>query len=334
MKFDVVVGNPPYQESDGGAGASAKPLYNLFTEFAIKKLNSEQVCLITPSKWFAGGKGLDGFRDFMLNDSHLKVLSDFINSKDVFAGVSIGGGVNFFLHDNTYVGDCEIINHYDNITDSSMRPLNEFPVFVRYNRGVSILHKVLGTSDKFVSEYVTARNPFGFSSKYRGQPEYFDGSVKLLTSAGDQYVDKSEVKSGTDLVDKYKVVISKVTAEHAGEPDKNGLFKIISSNRIMSPNSVCTDSYLVIFHSKNAIEATSYLKYLKTKFYRTLLMLSVSSITLSADKFKFIPQQDFTAASTINWSRSISDINQQLYVKYGLNEDEIQFIEDKIKEMS
>jgi len=334
MKFDVVVGNPPYQESDGGGGASAKPVYNIFAEFAIKKIKSEQVCLITPSKWFAGGKGLDSFRDFMLNDSHLKVLSDFVNSKDVFTGVSIGGGVNFFVHDNSYNGDCKVINHYDDVVDCVKRPLNEFPVFVRYNRGVSILHKVLLIADKFVSEDVTARNPFGFSSKDRGKINYYKDAVTLLTSAGNRYVDRAAVSSGQTMVDDYKVVISKVTAEHAGEPDKNGFFKIISSNRILSPNSACTDSYLVIFHSNDEIRAKNYLKYMRTKFYRALLMLSVSSINLSAEKFKFIPEQDLTLNSDIDWTKSVSEINDQLNKKYGLTPDEIVFVETKIKDMA
>lgn len=333
MKFDVVVGNPPYQESDGGSKASAKPIYNIFAEFSMTKLNSEQVCLITPSKWFAGGKGLDGFRDFMLNNSHIKVVSDFVNSKTVFSGVSIGGGVNYFLYDRTYEGDCEVINHYDNVVDSVKRPLNEFPVFVRYNRGVSMLHKILSIADNFVSEDVAARNPFGFSSNQRGENKDYEGAVTLLTSVGAQYVDRSSITSGKDMVDDYKVVISKVTAEHAGEPDKSGFFKIVSSNRIMLPNSVCTDSYLVVFHSKEESEAINYLKYLRTKFYRVLLMFSVSSINLSVDKFKFVPAQDFTSDSDIDWSASAPDIDRQLYVKYGLSSDEIAFIENKIKEM-
>lgn len=333
MKFDVVVGNPPYQEKDGGSKASAKPIYNLFTEFAIEKLNSDTVCLITPSKWFAGGKGLDSYRDYMLNNNHIKVLSDYVNSKDVFNGVSIGGGVSYFIYDRNFTGDCEVINYYDKVERTMTRPLNEFSVFVRYNDAVSLLHKVNKDSKDFVSGFVRPRNPFGFASNQRGKAESFSDSVLMLTSAGVTYVEEDKIISGQDIVDKYKVVISKVTSEHAGEPDKNGFFKVISSNRVMPPGTICTDSYLVVFSSDDEIEANNYLLYLKTKFYRTLLMLAVSSINLSTDKFQFIPMQNFSKKSNINWSLSIPEIDRQLYEKYGLEQNEINFIESKIKAM-
>lgn len=331
MNFDVVIGNPPYQESDGGSNASARPVYNLFVEFAINQLKSQKVCLITPSKWFAGGKGLDDFRQFMINNRHLKVLSDYVNSKELFSGVSIGGGVSYFLYDREYEGDCKVINHYDGVVDTSQRPLNEFPVFVRYNRAVSLLHKVLDKSSKSVSGFVSPRNPFGLSSNQRGKDKKFDDSVLLLTSAGEFYIEKSKVNVGVNMLDEYKVVISKVTSEHAGEPDKGGFFKIISSNRIMPPNSVCTDSYLVLFSTKSKVQASNYFKYMKTKFYRALLMLSVTSINLSAKKFQFIPQQNFKNDVQIDWSASIPEIDRQLYKKYGLSASEIEFVEKKIK---
>lgn len=333
MKFDIVVGNPPYQETDGGSKASAKPVYNLFSEMAMKKMAAEKVCLITPSKWFAGGKGLDSFRNFMLNNGHIQVLSDYTNSKDVFSGVSIGGGVSYFVYNRNFTGDCTVINNYNGNSTSMERPLNEYSVFVRYNDAVSLLHKIIKKDSSFVSKFVSSRNPFGLPSNFRGSRSTYRGSILLLTSAGNNYIDRKSVTSGLDKIDEYKVVVSKVTSEHAGEPDKGGKFKIISSNRVMGPNSVCTDSYLVIFNSKNEEEAYNYLLYLKTKFYRCLLMLSVSSINLSSNKFKFIPNQDFSFSSDINWKKPISEIDKQLYEKYEFEEREIRFVENIIKEM-
>lgn len=333
MKFDVIVGNPPYHESDGGANASARPVYQLFSQLAIEKLNATKVSLITPSKWFAGGKGLNDYRSFMLNNSHIQTLSDYVNSKDVFSGVSIGGGVSFFLYNRNFDGDCNVINHYNGVEKSMIRSLSEYPVFVRYNDAVSLLHKVTSKSVDFISSYVRPRNPFGLSSKQRGESKEFSDSVLLLTSVGEYYVDRKFIKIGTDMIDQYKVVISKVTAEHAGEPDKSGFFKIVSSNRVMAPKSVCTDSYLVVYKSESKTEAENYLLYLKSKFYRTLLMLSVTSINLSIDKFQFIPNQDFTSKSDIDWAKSVIEIDQQLYKKYGLSKSEISFIEEKVKPM-
>ena len=127
--------------------------------------------------------------------------------------------------------------------------------------------------------------------------------------------------------------MSKVTAEHAGEPDKKGQFKIISRTENIGPNVVCRDSYLIVGSSESKLVVENEYKYIQTRFLRFLLMLSVSSINLSSEKFQFIPLQDFTSTSDINWSRSISEIDTQLYAKYGLSEDEISFIESMIKPM-
>jgi site-specific DNA-methyltransferase (adenine-specific) len=147
MKFDVIIGNPPYQLSDGGNGVSASPIYQRFIEQAIK-LKPRYLSMIVPSRYFAGGKGLDAFREKMLADRHIIKMVDFINAKDCFPQNSISGGVNYFLWDRDHEGDCEFTTVLGDKRDTQMRKLNEFSTFVRYNSAVEIIHKVQGKDFK------------------------------------------------------------------------------------------------------------------------------------------------------------------------------------------
>lgn len=327
MKFNAIVGNPPYQIMDGGAGVSAKPVYNLFVEIA-KQIEPNYISMIMPSRWFAGGKGLDSFREGMLSDSRLSHIFDYINAKDCFPTASIGGGVNYVLWDSEYKNDCCITTIQGNSRNTETRPLNQFSVFIRYNAAIHIVKKC-NSEDNFAS-IVNTRNPFGLSSNVRGEKS---GELRLISSAGTSWLPKSAVPSSNQLLAKYKILMSKVTAEHAGEPDKNGQFKIVSRTEIIGPNDVCTDSYLIIGASKNKSIVENEYKYLQTRFTRFLLMLSVSSINLSPEKFQFIPLQDFTEISDIKWNKSVAEIDKQLYAKYKLTDNEISFIESMIKPM-
>ena len=327
MKINAIVGNPPYQIMDGGAGVSAKPVYNLFIEIA-KQIAPNYISMIMPSRWFAGGKGLDSFRESMLSDKRISHIFDYVNAKDCFPTASIGGGVNYILWDVNYKGNCSITTIQGTQRDMEQRPLDQFSVFIRYNSAIHIVHKCL--SDNSFASIVNSRNPFGLSSNIRGEKT---GEIRLITSAGISWLPKSAIDSTNHLLSKYKILMSKVTAEHAGEPDKKGQFKIISRTEIIGPNDVCTDSYLIVGASESKLVVENEYKYIQTRFLRFLLMLSVSSINLSSEKFQFIPLQDFTSNSDINWSRSISEIDTQLYAKYGLSEDEISFIESMIKPM-
>lgn len=327
MKINAIVGNPPYQIMDGGAGVSAKPVYNLFVEIA-KQIAPNYISMIMPSRWFAGGKGLDSFRESMLSDKRISHIFDYVNAKDCFPTASIGGGVNYILWDVNYKGNCSITTIQGTQRDMEQRPLNQFSVFIRYNSAIHIVHKC--QSDNSFASIVNSRNPFGLSSNIRGEKT---GEIRLITSAGTSWLSKSVIAPTNQLLSKYKILMSKVTAEHAGEPDKKGQFKIISRTEIIGPNDVCTDSYLIVGASESKLVVENEYKYIQTRFFRFLLMLSVSSINLSSEKFQFIPLQDFTSNSDINWSRSISEIDTQLYVKYGLSEDEISFIESMIKPM-
>ena len=327
MKFTAIVGNPPYQVMDGGAGVSAKPVYNLFVEIA-KQIKPNYISMIMPSRWFAGGKGLDSFRESMLADKRLSHIFDFINAKDCFPTASIGGGVNYILWDAKHCGDCSITTIQGNVHDKETRPLNQFSVFIRYNAAIHIVNKC--KSDKNFDSIVNTRNPFGLSSNVRGEKS---GELRLISSAGISWLSKSAVSSSNPLLSKYKILMSKVTAEHAGEPDRNGQFKIVSRTEIIGPNDVCTDSYLIIGESECKSVVENEYKYIQTRFARFLLMLAVSSINLSSDKFQFVPLQNFTENSDIDWSKPIPDIDKQLYKKYNLTEEEIAFIEKMIKPM-
>ena len=321
MKFDVIIGNPPYQLSDGGNGSSAMPIYNQFVEQA-KKLNPRYLSMIIPSRWFAGGKGLDDFRKAMLEDSRIVKMVDYVNAKDCFQGISLGGGVCYFLWDRDHPGKCEFTNIHDGKASVQMRDMNEFPVFVRYNEAISIIHKVLAKKESLVSEIVGSRNPFGFPSSARGSDNANLG-IRIHSSAGTGYVSRTDVKLGLSDIDKFKVMISKVTSEHAGEPDKSGMFKVISRAEVLPPQAVCTDSYLIAFSDNDGDRVQHFYDYLCTKFFRFLLLQAVSSINLSKDKFCFIPMQDM--------SKSWSDT--ELYKKYSLTAEEIEFIEAMMKPM-
>ena len=321
MKFDVIISNPPYQLSDGGNGSSAMPIYNMFVEQA-KKLNPKYITMITPSRWFAGGKGLDVYRKAMLSDNRIEKMTDFVNAKDCFPGISIGGGVNYFLWNREYHGTCEYTNIHDGHKSTQIRNMNEFPVFVRYNEALSIIHKVLRKNENVMSNIIGSRNPFGFPSSARGKDEPKLG-IRLFSSVGIGYVSINDIKIGNDIVNKYKVMISKVTGEHAGEPDKSGMFRVLSRTEILNPKDICTDSYLIAYSCDSEYEAKNFYSYLCTKFLRFLLLQAVSSINLSKDKFCFIPIQDFSKPWT----------DEELYKKYSITNDEILFIESMIKPM-
>ena len=335
MKFDAIVGNPPYQEETGGAGRQAKPIYNYFVEQA-KNLNATYVSMITPSRWFSGGMGLDNFRDNMINDNKLMKITDFTNAKDCFPQISIGGGVNYFLWNSKYNGDCIVENIHDGKKSIAKRPTNEFRYFVRYNEAVSILHKVLSAPNnefETIANIISPLMPFGLPTNYRGRSKRSnEDNLSLYASTGITYIKEKEIIKGNEYINKYKVMMSKMASEHAGEPDKNGMFGIFTkSMRVLSPKEVCTHSYFLIGKSDKKEECENILKYLKTKFVRFIVMITLSAVNLSKLVFENVPIQDFESNNDIDWNKSISEIDKQLYSKYKLTKDEIEFIEEKIK---
>lgn len=320
MKFDVIVGNPPYQLKDGGSGASAKPIYNKFVE-AAKKLKPRFITMIIPSRWFAGGKGLNDFRDDMLKDTRIRYLNDYINAKECFPTVSLGGGVNYFLWDRDYSGECEVINTKDGKQTSTKRKLNEHPIFIRSNIGVGIINKVKSSSFESVEEYIKPRNVFGFVTKDRGSQSKANKPVQLHSSQGIGYVNQLDVLRGKEFVDKYKIMISSRTSEHAGEPDKSGQYRVLSTSKILPPKHVCTDSYLMVGPFDDEKQTEGFLNYMHTKFFRYVLSQAVTGIQFSKDKFRFVPKL-----------KNYNITNEDLYQQYNLSKVEINEIEETIKD--
>ncbi len=336
MKFDAVVGNPPYQEETGSSSRQATPIYNLFVKEA-KMLNPHYISMIIPSRWFAGGmKTLDVFRDEMIHDKRMVYIKDFVNAKDCFPTSSISGGVCFFLFDEDYSGDCTFTNVFNGIESTKIRPLDEFDTLIRYNNAVDIVHKLHSHNFTPFDNIISPLMPFGLPTNYRGR---FKPSQKynlnLYASNGVTYISSDEINKGSEYVGKYKVLMSKMSAEHAGEPDKNGMFSVFTkSMKVLEPNEVCTHSYFLIGCFDTKEEAEAVLKYLKTRFVRFLVMITLTAVNLSKLVFFNVPMQDFSDDSDIDWCRSVTDIERQLYEKYELSNKEIELINSMIKPMN
>lgn len=324
MKFDVIIGNPPYQMNTGTTTAQAIPLYDKFVQQAIK-LNPRYLSMIIPARWFAGGMGLDRFRHNMLNDNRIRRIVDYPNAKDCFQGISIGGGVCYFLWDRDLNGKCRFTNINNGNQMTLDRDLAEFPVFIRYNEAVSIVKKVSSLCTSSMPRMVSSLNPFGLGSAERGTEKQKKlNNLRLLSSKGYGYVERNSITQGNQYIGKWKIALSKVTSEHAGEPDKNGQFKVISKAVLLEPDDICTFSYFLIGCEDSITTAKNILCYLSTKFVRFLLLQAISSINISKDKFQFVPMQDFSKPWT----------DEELYKKYSLSKEEIAFIESMIKPMA
>ena len=324
MKFDVIISNPPYQLADGGNGSSAKPIYNKFVEQAIK-LNPKYLTMIIPSRYFNGGKGLDNFRKDMLNSRHLTHIVDYKNAKECFPGISLGGGVHYFLWErdaNTEL--CEITNVSNGQSTVAFRSLTQFSSYIRFNESVEIIKKVIDKKEANIVNLISSRNPFGISTNDRGVPKKQNGYLKLFSSQGESYISPNKVTQNIDKIDQYKVMISRVTSEHAGEPDKSGMYKVIAKMALLSPGEVCTDSYIIASPTDSKDIAINFISYMNTKFVRFLILQTLSAINLTRECYQFVPMVDFTK----RWT------DEELYKKYDLSDEEISFIEAMIKPMN
>lgn len=319
MKFDVIVGNPPYQLSDGGHGRSAKPLYHKFIQQA-KKLNPKYLTMIVPDRWFAGGKGLNEFRDEMLNDKRFRKIVDYTSASDAFPGADVPGGVCYFLWDNSYNGETEIEVRNGNQIDISKRYLNEFDTFIRYSTAADIIKKVRIHSKSFMSEQVSSRKPFGLATNERPKTK---GDLKLKYYGGYGSYPSNLITVGNDLISLWKVITSKTSYDHAGQPDKEGKRRVFSTLEILKPNEICTETYIIVGSFNSEKECLNLLSYLKTKFTRFLVSQLSFSQDITKDRFAFVPIVDFSESWT----------DEKLYKKYGLTEAEIAFIESMIRPM-
>lgn len=322
MHFDAIVGNPPYQESDGGGGSgrSASSIYPYFLQQSIE-LKPEYISMIMPSRWFNGGKGLDNFRERMLSDCRIAEIVEFCDPKECFPTSDISGGICYLLWDKRHVGDCLIKNILkDGKILSDMRILNEYPVLVSNNKAIYIIRKVLKYKEKMLSDIVSSRKPFGLESNASFDK---DGDIFLRSSKGSGSIKKEKITSGFEMIDKYKVITSKVSFEHAGVPDKDGMMRVLSVAQVLPRHSACTESYLVNGSFETEVEALNMLKYLKTKFVRFLIMQMLASMNMTKGTYYFVPIQDFTKS----WS------DEELYKKYGISNEEIAYIDSVIKPM-
>ena len=317
MKFDVIIGNPPYQLSDGGNGASAKPIYHLFVEQA-KKLKPRYLTMIIPARWYAGGKGLDNFRNNMLTDDRLRIIHDFVNASDCFTGVEIKGGVCYFLWDRDYHGDCTIISHSGNKIISTMsRPLLEknCDTFIRYNDAIQILHKVQALQEKTFDTIVSARKPFGFATDFRNYAKNVDMAhcIKLYAQKDIGYISRSQVEKNAEWIDLWKVYIPEAIGSGNMETD-------IVKPVLGDPQTACTETYVVVSPTTNKAMAENIISYINTKFFHFLLGLKKITQHTTSKTYSFVPMQDFSQPLT----------DKILYAKYKLTDDEIDFIESAI----
>lgn len=317
VKFDVIVGNPPYQLSDGGFGRSASPIYQHFIAQA-KKLQPRFLLMVIPSRWFAGGKGLDDFRAEMLADRRIRKLTDFESASDIFPGVDIAGGVCYFLWDRDTPGDCEVTNVRGDTRARAVRVLNESATFIRHSEASAIVKKVQAKGEPNMADLVSSAKPFGLRTFARPKTH---GDLILRWHSGEGPFPRSEVTVGQDWIDKWKVITSKVSYDHAGMPDKNGMRKVFSILDLAPPKTICTETYLVVGSYDKKTHAENMLQYLKTRLVRFLVAQVAFSQDIFKSKFQLVPSLDVSQ----KWTDS------DLAKRYELTTEEVAFIESKIR---
>ena len=350
MKFDIIITNPPYQLSDGGARASARPIYQLFIQNAIA-LNPKYLSMIVPSRWMVGGKGLDLFRAQMLSDRHIKILHDYLNPKECFPNNEINGGVCYFVWSNEYQGKTEIYTHRGDEISKSARYLNEGAgdIFIRFEELISIKDKALAHSPKTLDSMVSASKPYGLRAetmlcaKKYGLPEFCDFAVKNgysvlgLDNRGQRttkYIAPDyPLPKISACARKYKVFIAEADGA-AGQIGNPIPARIIGKPTLGKPNEICTETFLEIGPFDTSEQAENVCKYIKTRFFRCLVGIQKQTQHTTQKVYRFVPIQNFTSNSDIDWSKSIASIDQQLFLKYKLSEEEIRFIETMVQEMN
>lgn len=320
MKFDVIIGNPPYQLEDGGFGKSASPIYHKFVEQAIR-LNPTYLTMIIPARWYSGGKGLDEFRDKMLNDERISEIHDFPSTSDCFPGLNIRGGVCYFLWDKNHKGKTKIFNYKDSkiisITERELK-VPGADIFVRYNESISILEKVQKLNEKSFEYLVSSRKPFGlptnFTSFQEKKTDKFN--IKLYRFGEDGYINEMQTETNRDLIYKYKILVPKASPGGDEFPHQ-----VLSKPIISIPGSCCTETYIVIGPFKDKATTENVVTYIKTKFFRFLILLIKNTQDVTRRKYFFIPDQDFKSS----WD------DKKLYKKYNINDQEIKFIESLVR---
>lgn len=344
MKFDIIVGNPPYQQREGGANKNTTlPIYNHFVDIA-KKMNPSFISMIMPTRWYAGGRGLDDFREQMLNDVHISELHDFLKPELIFENTNNRGGVCYFLWDKKYDNSKSLTQVYSYKDDlipkavkRNLKTINS-EIFIRHSIGVYIIDKVINNpKSENLSKHVSAAKAFGFrtffinDNRFRINSNGLKTPIKCYGRAGKiGYVDKSEVDTHKSWIDVWKVYV----------PESNNIGTELNDDNqnsfVGKPGTICTETYLVIGAELSLDEISSnYLSvYLRTKFARFMHSLAKISQHGTSKTYNFVPLQNFTSDSDIDWTKSIQEIDSQLYAKYGLTDEEKEFIESMIKSMN
>ena len=326
VNFDVIIGNPPYQLSDGGFGKSASPIYHQFV-IQAKKLEPRYLVMITPSRWFGGGKGLDKFRNAMLNDSRTSHLFDFPKLFDVFPGVKIRGGVSYFLWERDYDGPCSVqtMSEGEPLGPPMTRRLNAYDILVRRNEAIPILEKVRAyrvndQPESTLDKRVSSRKPFGFPTNYHGAASSTKlcEPVKLYGSQRISWIERSKVQVNREWINKWKVLLTRLQGTSAAVETQ-----FISKPIIAAPGEVCSETYLVAGTFKRRKEADNYVAYLRTRFVRFLVSLRKVTQDATKDVYAFVPD--------VPLDREWTD--KSLYDRYGLNQEEISLIESVVRPM-
>lgn len=322
MQFDVIIGNPPYQMKGGAGGSSDSSIYHLFVEQAMQ-LDPRFLSMVIPSRWLAGGRGMDEFRKTMLTGKHISHLVDYTQMSTAFPGVDFEGGVGYFLWDKNHQGDCEYTLHQaDECKPTVRRKLGEYDIFIRDHNALGILEKVLKRGDDSVGGILTNREPFKLESNFRGFHNTFrKGDIPIhYTDKGNRgvgYIARSEIVKGADLINKWKVLVPKGYGERGATPAM-----VLGRPKIADAPSVCTGSFL-FFHCDSKSEAESIKSYYFTKFFRFLVSLRKITQDAFRPMYMWVPQQ--------TWDRTWKDAD--LYRKYDLTQKEIAFIESMIRPM-
>ena len=320
MQFDVIIGNPPYQLSDGGHGTSAAPIYQKFVEKAFD-LHPRYAVFVTPSRWMAGGKGLNDYRTQMLSDKRLRAIVDYPKLYEAFPGVKIRGGVSYFLWDREHDGPCEVQTVWDGEPTGPpiIRHLDDYDILVRRNEAIPILEKVRARGESTLDERVSSRKPFGFATNFKGRRSQAGlvDPIRLLANQRTAWVERDDIKTNPEWIDRWKVLMTAVQGTSAAVETK-----FLSKPIIAGPGTASTETYLIAGHFDTEPEAERYAHYLRTRFVRFLVSLRKHTQHATSGVYAFVPDLPLDQIWT----------DAKLYQRYDLTKDEIHFIESRIAE--
>jgi adenine-specific DNA methylase len=319
MQFDVIIGNPPYQLADGGFGSSARPIYDSFVSKA-KLLDPKFLVMVIPSRWFTGGKGLDSFRSEMVNDQRIKVLEDFFDAADVFPGIDLSGGVCYFLWDTSYQGPCDVTNNVGGKRTTQTRFLrtSDSDKFVRFNEAVSVLDKVLAKKLPSFAAGVSAGAPFGLATNHPVRFEPGGDSLPVFAYPKNGFVKRKEVTKGQELINAWKVMVASAYGERGPFP-----YLVLGKPFLSPPGSISTATYVLVFSSEDRLKAENVASYVRTKFFRFLVLMNKNTQHANRGVYELVPSLDFS----IPWT------DERLFDFFELTDAEVAFIDEMIRPM-